>query len=521
MAQVDLDIAGLLSKYGNRLETLDVEAVVAGVGSRLAEAAPEDADERDLLILALWLRLSGLEKTVKQLQVSVDALSGKAGQNSRNSSLPPSLDRPGLKRKRLKKKSGRRRGGQPGHRGSQRPLVPAEDVAWTEDCLPPTCRRCGDRLEGEDTAPFRHQVSELEKPVVTVNEWRLHTLHCGGCGTDTTGQLPDGVPTGNFGPRVISTVSLLTGRYRGSKRLAQEMMQDLFGLDISLGAIPRCEQITSEAIRSAVDEAREFVKAHSFKHADETSWPEGERRDLAWLWTVTAGAVTVFLIHRNRSARAARKLLGRVFGVLVTDRWCAYTWWPLALRQLCWAHLTRDFQAFVDAAGEARPIGEKLLVCKDRLFIWWSRVLDGKMSRATFRRRTAGLRLEVRALLRAGTACEHKKTRGTCKELLKVEPAFWTFVRVPNVEPTNNKAERAIRPAVIWRKLSFGTHSRWGSRFVERILSVCATLREQHRNIVDYVQDAVAGHLRGEQPPSLIPGTLASIATDADLAMAA
>jgi transposase len=426
-----------------------------------------------------------------------------------------------VKPKQGKKGSGRRRGAQPGHRGNLRLLVPPDRVAHSEDCLPPTCRRCGDKLVGEDTAPYRHQVTDVRKPEVFVNEWRQHTLCCSGCGTETTGRLPDGVPWGNFGPRVTSTVSLLTGRYRASKRLAREMMQDLFGVDISLGAISRCEQITSEAIRSAVSEAREFVKTRSVKHADETGWAEGEHRDRAWLWTVTVGAVTVFLIHRNRSANAARKLLGKVFGVLVTDRWTAYTWWPLALRQLCWAHLTRDFQAFVDAGGEARPIGEKLLDCKDRLFAWWGRVKDGKLTRSILQGYVASLRLELRALLEAGTVCSHKKTRGTCAEMLKVEPAFWTFVSILGVEPTNNNAERVIRPAVIWRKLSFGTHSHWGSRFVERILTVCASLRQQKVNVVEYVHDAVERHLRGQAFTSLLPQELSTSNVAAPLPVAA
>lgn len=505
MAKVDLDIGALLARHELQLRSLDVDAAVEGVSRRLSEATPGQADERDLLILALWLRLSELETTVGKLQSTVEKLQGKVGLNSRNSSRPPSSDLPGARKKKDKKRTGRRRGAQKGHEAHHRELVPLEGLAHSEDIRPDTCRRCNKELHGNDPDPYRHQVAELVKPVVSVSEYRLHTLKCDGCRTETTGKLPLGVPTGGFGTRVISTVASLTGRFRASKRLAQEMLSDLFDLQVSLGSITRCEQIASEAVRAAVTEARDFVKSHPVKYADETSWAEGERRDRSWLWAVTVGVVTTFMIHANRNSKAARKLLGEVFGILVTDRWSAYTWWPLSSRQLCWSHLIRDFQSFVDAGGEAAQIGERLLKCKDQLFLWWSQLKDGQLSRRALQRRVAILRREVRTLLRAGVTCSHKKTRGSCKAMLKVEPAFWTFVRVAGVEPTNNGAERVIRPAVIWRKLSFGTHSRWGSRYVERILTVSATIRQQGRNVTDYLHDSVQRYLLHQEPPSLLP----------------
>ncbi len=249
--------------------------------------------------------------------------------------------------------------------------------------------------------------------------------------------------------------------------------------------------------------AQDHVQQAPIIHADETGWREARQR--AWLWVAVTALVTVFMIHRRRGAVAARALLGVSTAILISDRWSGYTWWPLGRRQLCWAHLLREFTAFTERGGAAARLGRLLLRDTKRMFRWWHHVRDGTWTRAQFQTAMRPLRRRVERHLRGGAVCGHAATAATCRDLLAVAPALWTFVDTPDVEPTNNAAERALRPAVLWRKGCWGTHSAAGSRFVERILTVAATLKQQHRNIVDYVTQACIAALHGQAPPSLLP----------------
>ncbi|MBI4677977.1 MAG: IS66 family transposase [Elusimicrobia bacterium] len=456
-------------------------------------------------VKALAEEVARLREENRRLKARVSELEERLGQNSRNTSKPPSSDPPSLPPPPPKTGSGRKPGGQPGHTGHQRELVPEADVDEVIPVKPTQCRDCGAALHGEDPAPRRHQVAEIPQVKPRISEYQLHALICGHCSAVTIADLPPGVPSGAFGPRAVATVSLLTSFYRLGRRAAVEAMQDLFGLRMSLGSVPACERIASAVLAEPVSEAQAYVKEQAIKQADETSWFEGASRTRVWLWVAFTQQVTVFLIRASRGTDIAKELLGQTLGVLVTDRWCGYTWWPLRWRQLCWAHLKRHFQAFVDAGGKAGRIGQALLVEEKLLFEWWHRVRDGTLARSTFRVYTVALRRRVKALLRRGSACGHGKTQATCRELLKLEPAMWTFVRLAGVSPTNNASERAIRRGVIWRKLCFGTHSEAGSRFAERMLTVTATLRQQGRGVVDYVTSSIEASLRGERPQSLLP----------------
>lgn len=463
-------------------------------------------------VKALAEEVARLREENLRLKARVTELEERLGQNSRNTSKPPSSDPPSLPPSPPKAGSGRKPGGQPGHQGHQRELVPEADVDEIIPVKPTQCRDCGAALRGEDPAPRRHQVAEIPKIKPTITEYQLHALYCGRCNAVTTAGLPPGVPAGAFGSRAVATVSLLSSFYRLGRRSAVEAMLDLFGLRMSLGSVPACERIASAVLAEPVTEAQAYVKEQSVKQADETSWYEGAARKTVWLWVAFTEQVTVFVIRASRGTDVAKDLLGESLGVLVTDRWCAYTWWPLRWRQLCWAHLKRHFQAFVEAGGKAGRIGQALLVEEKLLFEWWHRVRDGTLARSTFRVYTVALRRRVKALLLRGSVCGHSKTEATCRELLKLEPAMWTFVRLAGVSPTNNASERAIRRGVIWRKLCFGTHSEAGSRFAERMLTVTATLRQQGRGVVDYVTSSIEASLRGERPQSLLPMAAAKAA---------
>jgi transposase len=452
---------------------------------------------------ALLVVFQQYEVRIAQLEQRVRELEQRLRQNSSNSSRPPSSDAPTVKRPPPKPPSGRSRGGQPGHLFHARPLLPPDHCLTLK---PRACRRCGHALQGTDPSPLRHQVVEMPLPKPEVTEYQLHRLACPCCGTTTCAVLPVGVPTGRSGPRLQAVVTLLTGAYRLSKRQVETLMHDLFGIPLSAGEVCALEQQTSAVLAPVVEELREYCHTQP-ANVDETGWRQEKRR--AWLWVAVTALATVFHIHRSRGRLAFVELLGGDYRqVLTTDRWSAYNGQPLRYRQICWAHLQRDFQAMVDRGNAGSKIGEELLCCAEDLFLWLQRVRDGTLSRATFRSYMSTVRAMTRDALEAGRVCGCAKTAATCAELLKIEPALWTFVRIEGLEPTNNAAERTIRHAVQWRKTSYGTDSSTGSQFVARILSVVATCRQQQRHVLSYLTECCASALHRTAPPSLLPQAL-------------
>ena len=351
---------------------------------------------------------------------------------------------------------------------------------------------------------MRHQVTELPRVEPVVTEYQQHTLTCLVCGAQTQAQLPADVPAGAFGPRLQATIGYLAGRFGVSQRDMAEMLETIFHAEIGLGSIPAQEARVSATLAEPVAEAQAYVQHQPYVKADETSWHEGKQR--TWLWIGVTPLVTVFLLLATRSADGARQLLGATFGGrLGADRWGGYNWLKPERRQLCWAHLKRDFQALVDRGGESARIGRLLLRCVERTFTLWHRVRDGTLSRAEFQTAMQPIQRRVHVLLREGTQVAHAKTRRTCANILKLEVALWTFVRVEGVEPPNNGAERPLRRAVVWRHRSFCTQSEAGSRFVERVLTAVITLRQQHRDVLDYLTEACAAANRGDKVSSLLP----------------
>jgi transposase len=464
---------------------------------------PQELWEQTPVEVQAYLR--ALEARVVALEATVRHLTERLQQDSRTSSRPPSSDPPQATAKRPRREpSGRRPGGQPGHEGQTRALVPTAAVDVVHPVKPERCQRCQHPLHGEDPQPERHQVTEipLVQPIVT--EYQVHRLICPACGAATRAARPAGVPVGGFGPRVQALAALCTGAYHLSKRTTQRVLEDLFGVELGLGTIAHLEQATVQAVALPVAEARGYVQEQPVAYLDETGWREGRAR--AWLWTAVTAWVTVFVVRPSRGAKVAQELLGqRFWGILVTDRWSAYTWYPPRWRQVCWAHLVRDIEAMIERGGRSAEIGEALRIQARRMFHWWHRVRDGTLGLASFRVYMGPVRREVERLLAAGQTCGVPQTAGMCRKLLTVREALWTFVRVAGVEPTNNAAERAIRPGVLWRKGSFGTHSTEGSRFAEAMMTVVATLKQQHRPVLAYMTAACEAALCGAPAPSLLP----------------
>jgi transposase len=474
----------------------------AALSSDLWERTPPEAQA---YIRALESRLSALEARVQTLQKQNRALQERLHQTSRNSSRPPSSDPPQRPRPR-RPRGQRRRGGQPGHPGHTRTLLPVEEVDEVVVLKPDRCSGCHALLWGDDPTPFRHQVIEMPPIQSVVTEYQWHQLVCAGCGEVTRAPWPEGVPSGTYGPRVQATVALYTGAYRLSKRTTQQMMEEVFGVPMSVGTIGPLEQATTEAVAAPVEEARTYVQAQEVAHLDETRWRQGDKG--AWLWVAVTSLVTVFVVRLSRGGQVARELLGEHFsGILVTDRYSAYNWYPVRWRQLCWAHLLRDFEAMRARGGCSEEIGDALLAQAHQMFAWWHRVREGTLQRSTFRSYMTPLRREVERLLDVGSRCGVPKTAGTCRDILKRRQALWTFVQVAGVEPTNNTAERSIRPGVLWRKGSFGTQSAAGSCFVESMMTVVTTLKQQQRNVLEYLTAACEAALRSEAAPSLLPAS--------------
>jgi transposase len=473
--------------------------------AKLLEAMPVSAEDWAQTPASVQALVIGLLTRLQTLEGEVSKLRERVNRNSGNSSQPPSSDGPGVVKGKIeKKRSGRSRGGQPGHLGTQRKLVAVEELKAEYDIKPHNCRRCGKNLMGEDAHPYRHQVAEIPPVKIEVTEYRLHTLTCQACGTETRAKLPEGVPQGGFGPRFQAQVSILSGKYHLSKRETVGILDDFYSVDIGLGSVPKLEKRTSAAIAPAVEEARTYVRSQPIANQDETGWREEGKK--AWLWVLATQSVTVFLVDLHRSAEVAKKMLGVDFkGILTTDRWSAYNWLENRYRQLCWAHLLRDFQAFVERGGEAQVLGEVLLAYTHQMFSFWHLLEKGQSFRSQFQEQMLPIRKQVGDLLRQGSNCSHSATAGTCRDILKRESALWTFVDVEGVQPTNNLGEQKIRPGVLWRNSSFGTQSKAGSRFVERILTVATSLKQQKRNLLGYLTEACEAANYGRPVPSILP----------------
>jgi transposase len=449
---------------------------------------------------------------VMELLRRVEQLEARLNQTSHNSSKPPSADPPSAKPRAAKTPSGRTSGGQPGHEGRGRKLRPESEVGQVIDVRPEQCGQCGTLLLGDDAEPERHQVMDIPRIVPVVTEYRRHCLWCVACGASTQAPWPATMPVGSFGPRVHATVGYLTGRIGASQREVQEILATLCQTDVSVGSIAALERAVSTALVVPVAEAVQYVQRQPVRNADETSWREKTKR--LWLWISVTPLVAIFRLLRTRGATGAKELLGTdVWGTIGTDHYAGYHWIDPRQRQLCWAHLKREFIAWSERTGETARLGLALLVAEKQLFTLWYRVRDGTLAWADFQVAMLPLMARVRTLLQEGAAGADAKAQGTCRNLLKREAALWTFVWEAEVEPTNNRAERVLRRAVLWRRRSFGTQSAAGSQFVERILTAVTTLQQQRRDVLDYLTAACTAAVCKEPAPSLLPRTSSALST--------
>lgn len=465
------------------------------------ELPPEAEPARDFieaLVDRYERRIEALEKQVQSLTDQLQRLT------PRNSSLPPSTEHPHAKPKR-KQPPGtkRKKGGQKGHKRHLRELVPTDQCTTITKHFPDACRRCGGELEHIPTAPQRHQVWELPPIEPIIAEYQLFRGHCQCCGITTTASLPDGVPTGQCGPRLAAFTGLLMGHFRQSKRRAAAFLGDLLNIPASPGWVVKIQHIVSEAVASPYEELRSSLAEQRQLFVDES--PTKEKNEKSWLWVAVAPMFAVFGIFANRSRESLLSLVGDYQGIILNcDR--AKMYLDGKRLQWCWAHLKRDFQKLIDSSdGQVKRMGQDLMRQHRELFVYWRQYKAGKIKWRTFQEYAAPIREEVRRLLLRGKFSGNSKLIGFCSELYDRREHLWTFTRVEGIEPTNNTAERALRPAVIYRKLSFGTQSASGSRYLERLLSVSETCRLQNRNAYQYLIQAMEAKFAGKAAPSLLP----------------
>jgi transposase len=441
---------------------------------------------------------------VESLLDRIGILEAGAGLTPQNSSLPPSTQHPHGRPRQRKRKSKKKRGGQPGHEKHERRLIPTNQCDDVQPLRPTECRRCGEKLSGSDREPLRHQVWELPEIKPCVTEYQRHRLRCPHCGETTCADLPAAVPRGQSGPRLIAFTALLMAYFRQSKRRTALFLGTLLNQPCCPSLTVKMQTLATASVRPSYEELAAELPKQERLGGDESPTKEGTSK--AWLWTLVAPKFTVFTMRRTREAAVLDELLtDRFSGVITCDR--AKMYWRLGRLQWCWAHLIRDFQALIDRGNaQAKRLGYDLRRAGKNLFRHWNDYRNGAISWAAVQRRLAPLRREVERLLRRGAASGNRQMQGMCRELYEHRQWLWTFARCRGVEPTNNASERALRHAVIWRKLSFGVQSAGGSRFVETMLTVIETCRQQGRNLLSFLTAAVKSHLAHRPAPSLLSG---------------
>jgi transposase len=451
--------------------------------------------ERDARIAELEARILALEGQLRDLH---DKLKPPAPPRTK-APQPPAP---------AKKPTGKKPGGQPGHPPAMKTLVPPRRVQEVVDHIPERCSKCAARLPKtagpHDPEPTRHQVAELPPLVAEITEHRGHARACPCCGEVTRAAIPAEVRGHSVGPRLTAVLSYFAGVHGVSKRGVEEIADHLFDAPVSLGTVANREQEVSAALAAAHEEARQAIAAAEVKHVDETGWKEaGKKR---WLWVAATASVVYFLIHPRRNLSALKRLVGEgLSGILCSDRWCVYDEWPSGKRQLCWAHVKRNWDKQAERGGAAARLGDWWLDAQRRVFEAWH-LFRGGGSADEWDERVAPLMMEMHEILGQGGQSRDRTLARFCTRLSSVYLDLWTFVDTPGVEPTNNHAERVQRRAVLWRRKSFGCHSADGCRFVERILTVVQTLRQQGRSVVGFLSDTIAAHRAGTPSPQLVIG---------------
>lgn len=429
--------------------------------------------------------------------------------NSRSSSKPPSSDsiRDRKERKGTKKINGRKPGGQPGHTGKKRELVPVDQVKEVIPCYPCECTVCPHftacRKHHVVEDPFRWQVTETLPITPEVTEYQVYTL-CGRCGKVHRGVVPAEVGRSNFGPRLTALSAFFTGVLHLPRRALKDCFQTVFGVDLALGSTQNLLEHTSGALQPIDQQLKDALPRQAVVNADESGW---YRR---WVWIFVATGFIYFHIAKSRGSEVLKQVLGEVYkGILGVDRWGAYTKYHKGLLQICWEHLKRDIRGIGDigkkgGAQEARAFARRMENLRKKLMAMWYRFKDGKLKRQQLIEQTEPIRQRIVKCLGDHRDSSERMVRSFARRLWKLSPHLFTFIFHEGVEPTNNSSERGIRPAVIWRKICFGNRSDEGAVMTARLLTVTRTCWLQKRNALEFLVEAITAYRTSSPAPSLL-----------------
>jgi transposase len=483
---------------------------------RELERLREQVRERDEKIADLERQIGEKEKQIGEKEKQIADLERQLAlrkQNSTNSSKPPSSD--GLagepRQRGRRKKSRRKPGGQPGHRGAHRPLVPPERVDEVQHILPEQCQGCGAALPqklalaqtvGE---PQRHQVTELPPIRAHITEHQLHGVVCEKCGAITRATLPPEIK-GNFGPQLTALVAYVTVVCRMPRRVAERLLEQVLGVEMSLGSTQKCWEETSQAVAPACQELEEQLKDEPVLNVDETGWRRNA--DKRYLWAFVALHFVVYTIAATRGSEVLVRLLGAVFrGVLCSDRFRAYLKYHSGKAQFCWAHLKRNLLGILDLSKNSavEQFCRDALAQHARLFRLWHKFRSGQIDRPQLQLRSLPIQKKISTLAERHLDSRNREVGNLARALWEHNERLYTFLQEEGVEPTNNTAERALRTGVQWRKICFGNRSARGELATARLLTVSETCKLQQLNILGYLSIAIAAHRRHLRPATLLP----------------
>lgn len=463
---------------------------------------PTNLEECHQLIRELTQIIHQLSQRVDKLEKENRELRERLNTDSNNSSKPPSSD---FKRnkKHKKKSSGNPSGGQKGHPGHFRQLIEETEVDEIVSCEAfSACERCGGNVQSRG-GYMRHQVHELPEIKLHVTEYRIAHGECCCCSQKQLANLPEGLSFGITGPRLTSLMSMLVAKYQLSRRGLQEFLAQHLNFKISLGTIFNKQRLVNQVLEAPVNALLPVIKQEVCTNIDETSHRQsGENH---WLWVVTGKQAAYFEVTASRGKKIVKTLMEGSESIVISDRYAAYNYFD-GQRQLCWSHLVRDFTRLEQKEDKVLSrIGKGLLECESRLFLLWHRFKKLKLSREELQRQTTPVIRMIGEYLEQGsyTAPELKMSR-FCKNILERFSALWTFLNVEGVEPTNNHAERCLRPWVIWRKKYFGTQSDYGSEYVARSASMLMTSKLQQKNPFLYLTQAIRHQFSGKEIPLLL-----------------
>lgn len=442
-----------------------------------------------------------LPAMLERLSRRVAELEEKLGQNSTNSSKPPSSDPPGTQ-KRPQRPTGQKRGGQPGHPGKGRALFEESQVTSIEPCRATACSGCGHDLSGVPGSVFqRAHVMELPKIQLDVTEYRLEAVDCPCCGQTSRGTLPPHAARSAFGPGVIALIANLTGRCRMSRRDAQWLMQAVLGIPIGLGTIPRLESIAGESLGPSHVEVQAQVPVVPVLGVDDSAWRQSKLYKVGYIASTPGWAL--IQIEDKKDHKTAEAFLAGFSQKLVSDRGSTYSFYK-GVRQTCLSHVDRHFLCIASRGEVSRVVGRPLLDSMDQLWSHWKSYKKGDISFEQMGENMVPIQGTMYGLLLAGTQVDHKKTNNTCRNFLGVFDTLWEFTRDPAVPPTNNDSERGLRALVRHRKNSFGSQSELGTTFIARILTAAETCRRRGKNLFNFLKLTVQAHLAGLTAPLIL-----------------